>query len=157
MQSVVANIGLGWMQLEPLFATRRWIGIGLTGYRGRQFQSVGHGCPQKMPAMIFRINCGVVPAGQPDVLNDFRVKGHRFNLAPWRQDILVILAQHRRPLMMALFRQPPLRIQCRHAPRARRSDRLLVVIVRHVTGGENAFDAGIRPVRLDPLDEPHIG
>src|SRR3546814_1220705 len=47
-------------------------------------------------------------------------------------------------IQSALFVQEPLRIQRRHAAEAGRSDRLAVVLVGHVAGGEYALDRSLR-------------
>src|SRR3546814_11632709 len=49
-----------------------------------------------------------------------------------------------------LFVQKPLRIQRRHAAEAGRSDRLAVVLVGHVAGGEHALDRSLRGAAAEP-------
>src|SRR3546814_9992225 len=46
--------------------------------------------------------------------------------------------------------QKPLRIQRRHAAEAGRSDRLAVVLVGHVAGGEHALDRSLRGAAAEP-------
>src|SRR3546814_5695029 len=53
-------------------------------------------------------------------------------------------------LQSALFVQKPLRIQRRHAAEAGRGDRLPVVLVGDITGGEHALDRSLRGAAAEP-------
>src|SRR3546814_880474 len=53
-------------------------------------------------------------------------------------------------IQSALFVQKPLRIQRRHAAEAGRGDRLPVVLVGDITGGEHALDRSLRGAAAEP-------
>src|SRR3546814_4070291 len=55
-----------------------------------------------------------------------------------------------RSIQSALFVQKPLRIQRRHAAEAGRGDRLPVVLVGDITGGEHALDRSLRGAAAEP-------
>ena len=65
-----------------------------------------------------------------------------------RQPAIGVDPCHRCPVM----RQPAFGVERRHAAGAGGRDRLAVVVVGHVAGGEHAFDAGVGAERHGPLD-----
>src|SRR3546814_2348766 len=59
-------------------------------------------------------------------------------------------------IQSALFVQKPLRIQRRHAAEAGRGDRLPVVLVGDITGGEHAIDRSLRGAAAEQIGRAHV-